>query len=226
MMGTNELLKANYGLIPSQIMSGQNIYTLITSIFIHASFYDAGFWGLGLFVFHMLFLWLFGDDAENVFGHSLFFALYLFSGVIGGLFHSAISVLVLSPAVDIPIIGASGAVFGVMSAYAFFFPRRRIRVLFISRYRSWAYPRRSVIPLRLPAYVFIAAAVVIEAIFSLAVFSTSAFYTDIYHFLAGMLAIGGFVGGATFTLFFKAAGRGPWRGDGESLINRQNYEEE
>ncbi|MFX0067829.1 MAG: rhomboid family intramembrane serine protease [Promethearchaeota archaeon] len=230
---TYELLKTDFGLIPSQIMSGQNLYTLITSMFIHASFYDAGFWGLILFGFHMLFLWLFGDDAENVFGHSLFLALYLFSGVIGGLFHSALSVLVLSPATDIPMIGASGAVFGVMSAYAFFFPRRRLRLFFIFRYYRWRryryrpYDRnRHVIPLGLPAYVFIASAVAIEAILSLALFSAGTFYTDIYHLLAGMLAIGGFIGGAIFALFFKAAGRGPWRGDGEPSNNHQNYEEE
>ena len=89
---------------------------LFTSIFLHAGFAHL----LG----NMLFLWIFGDNVEEFFGHVGYLAFYLFCGVASGLvhvffnFHSAV-----------PAVGASGAISGVMGAYILLFPRARILTL-------------------------------------------------------------------------------------------------
>jgi membrane associated rhomboid family serine protease len=86
---------------------------------------------------NMLFLWVFGDNVEDAMGHIKFLAFYLLSGVAGGLVHAG-----LSPSSAIPLIGASGAVSGVIAAYLMLHPRVRVWVLAFR-----------IIPLRVPAVV-------------------------------------------------------------------------
>ncbi len=90
--------------------------TLITAMFLHGSPLHL----LG----NMLFLWIFGDNVEDFLGRLEFLVLYLFSGVVGFLAQS-----VVSPDSVIPVLGASGAVAGVMGAYLLLFPMNSIRVL-------------------------------------------------------------------------------------------------
>jgi membrane associated rhomboid family serine protease len=90
--------------------------TLITYQFLHGS-------PLHL-IGNMLFLWVFGDNIEDAMGHVRFLVFYLLCGVAGGLAHA-----VMTPASDIPLIGASGAVAGVISAYLILHPRVRVWVL-------------------------------------------------------------------------------------------------
>ena len=73
---------------------------------------------------NMLFLWVFGDNVEDALGHFRFLVFYLACGVAGGLAHA----LVL-PASELPLIGASGAVAGVIAAYLMLHPRVRVWVL-------------------------------------------------------------------------------------------------
>ena len=90
--------------------------TLITSQFLHASFLHIGF--------NMLFLWIFGNNIEDVLGHFKFLFFYLACGVLASLtqwFFSALS--------TVPSLGASGAIAGVMGAYILKFPRTRILTL-------------------------------------------------------------------------------------------------
>lgn len=93
-----------------------SIMTIFTSMFLHGGWMHL----LG----NMLFLWIFGNNIEDVFGHTRFIMLYLFWGVVAALFHVATDIG--SP---IPTLGASGAIAGVLGAYALLFPRARIRVL-------------------------------------------------------------------------------------------------
>ena len=75
---------------------------------------------------NMLFLWIFGDNMEDQMGHAGFAGFYIATGIAASL------VQVMSdPYSQVPVIGASGAVAGVMGAYLLFFPRARIDVLFI-----------------------------------------------------------------------------------------------
>ncbi len=79
-------------------------------------------------IFHlasnMLFLWVFGDNVEDALGHVKFLFFYLACGVVGGLAHA-----VMMPNSNLPLIGASGAVAGVIAAYLMLHPRVRVWVL-------------------------------------------------------------------------------------------------
>jgi membrane associated rhomboid family serine protease len=90
--------------------------TLLTSQFLHAGPLHLGG--------NMLFLWIFGNNVEDELGRFRFLVFYLLSGVAAGLVHCA-----SDPASTIPTVGASGAISGVLGAYAFLFPRARIHTL-------------------------------------------------------------------------------------------------
>ena len=75
---------------------------------------------------NMLFLWVFGNSMEHHLGHVRFLLLYLATGVAATLSHMAIE-----PQSQVPLIGASGAVSGILGAYLLTFPRNRIRALIV-----------------------------------------------------------------------------------------------
>ncbi|MEM6464108.1 MAG: rhomboid family intramembrane serine protease [Pseudomonadota bacterium] len=103
--------------------------TYVTYAFLHADFWHlAG---------NMLFLWVFGDNIEDALGHFRFLIFYLACAAAGALAHA-----VIQPASDAPLIGASGAVAGIVAAYLILHPRVRVWVLALGR-----------IPLPLPAYI-------------------------------------------------------------------------
>jgi membrane associated rhomboid family serine protease len=92
--------------------------TVFTSMFLHGGFFHvAG---------NMLYLWIFGDNVEDTLGHFRFLLLYLLSGV-----GAAASQVVVGPESRIPMVGASGAISGVLGAYLFLFPHARILCLII-----------------------------------------------------------------------------------------------
>jgi membrane associated rhomboid family serine protease len=90
--------------------------TLISSIFIHGGFLHFGS--------NMLYLWIFGDNIENWLGHSKFLIVYLVFGLAGSGAH-----VMADANGTIPVIGASGAIAGVLGAYFVLFPRNRVNTL-------------------------------------------------------------------------------------------------
>jgi membrane associated rhomboid family serine protease len=90
--------------------------TLLTYMFLHADIVHLGG--------NMLFLWVFGDNVEDAMGHVRFLFFYLACGIFAGLFHSW-----MVPDSDMPLIGASGAVAGVIAAYLMLHPRVGVWVL-------------------------------------------------------------------------------------------------
>ncbi|MBN2104740.1 rhomboid family intramembrane serine protease [bacterium] len=94
-----------------------NILTLFTSMFLHG--------GLLHLIGNMLFLWIFADNVEALTGHTRFIGFYLLCGVVAALSHIA-----FSPDSKIPMVGASGAISGVLGAYFLRFPRARVHLLF------------------------------------------------------------------------------------------------
>jgi membrane associated rhomboid family serine protease len=102
-----------YGFTPSEF----SVTTLFTSLFLHAGWMHL----LG----NMLFLYLFGDNVENRLGSFLYLISYLLCGVAGSL-----CFYLYFPASEVPSIGASGAIFGVMGMYLLLFPRNRVRVFY------------------------------------------------------------------------------------------------
>jgi membrane associated rhomboid family serine protease len=119
-LGSSELQSffQTYGVVPAQILEGQNLFSLLASMFIHGGWLHI--------IGNMLFLAVFGDNVEAVMGKVLYLIFYL----AGGLAASALQIAV-SPSSTVPNIGASGAVAAVLGAYALMFPGARVRVLLI-----------------------------------------------------------------------------------------------
>lgn len=107
-----------WGVVPERIVNGDGLETLITSQFLHS-----GFWHIAG---NMLFLWIFGDNLEDELGHIGFLIFYLASGVGAAIFQ-----ILPDPTSGIPMVGASGAIAGVMGGYLLLFPKARVDVLFI-----------------------------------------------------------------------------------------------
>ena len=99
-----------------RIQDDPNWKSLITSMFMHGGWFHL--------VGNMWFLYVFGDNVEDVFGHNKFIIFYLLCGL------AASTVQIISnPSSHIPMVGASGAVSGVMGAYAVLFPRAPVHML-------------------------------------------------------------------------------------------------
>jgi membrane associated rhomboid family serine protease len=94
------------------------IATIFTSMFMHGGlFHVAG---------NMIYLWIFGDNVEDTLGHGRFLLFYLLSGMA-----AAAAQIVMNPDSRVPMVGASGAVSGVLGAYLILFPYARVLVLLI-----------------------------------------------------------------------------------------------
>lgn len=108
-------LYGDYALIPAALSNGQSFPTLITSTFLHGDILHlAG---------NMLFLYIFGDNLEDTLGHVGFLAFYLVCGA-----GAALVQWFSDPWSPIPMIGASGAIAGVMGAYLLLFPRAKVDI--------------------------------------------------------------------------------------------------
>ncbi|MBK5926554.1 rhomboid family intramembrane serine protease, partial [Rhodobaculum claviforme] len=111
-------LLAQWGVVPAEVSSGAGLSGLVTSQFLHGGWLHLGF--------NMLFLWIFGDNMEEAWGHLPFLGFYLGCGAVSGLAQVA-----ASPDSLVPMVGASGAIAGVLGGYVLLFPRARVDVLFI-----------------------------------------------------------------------------------------------
>jgi membrane associated rhomboid family serine protease len=116
---------ASAGTTPVEILSGRDfppqapvsVYvTLITAMFIHGGLMHVGS--------NMLFLWVFGDNVEDRFGHAGFTLFYLVTGIVAGLTH-----VWVNADSTVPAVGASGAVAGILGAYLVIHPQAQIRTL-------------------------------------------------------------------------------------------------
>jgi membrane associated rhomboid family serine protease len=115
-------------LAPADVIVPEN-WTYLTYAFLHADIFHLGG--------NMLFLWVFGDNVEDALGHSKFLFFYLACAVAGAWLHG-----VILPDSEAPLIGASGAIAGVVSAYLILHPRVKVWVLVLMR-----------IPMRIPAWI-------------------------------------------------------------------------
>jgi membrane associated rhomboid family serine protease len=103
---------------------------LVTSMFLHSGFLHIGG--------NMLFLWIFGDNVEDFFGHFTYLLFYLVCGIGAGLLHVLFNIHS-----SVPALGASGAISGVMGAYILLYPRARILTLVF------------IFPIPVPAVIFL-----------------------------------------------------------------------
>ncbi|MBT9164291.1 MAG: hypothetical protein DDT22_00207 [candidate division WS2 bacterium] len=166
-----------FGFIPSNI----SLLDLFSSMFIHGGFIHL----LG----NMLFLWVFGDNVEDRLGHINFIVMFLTAGVVATMTHT-----VLDLNSNLPLIGASGAISGVIGSYFVLFPRAKILTL---------------VPLglfitvvALPAYIFLGLWFIIQLIYgfsSLGVVSEGG--------VAWWAHVGGFIAGYIWALPIKNSQR-------------------
>ncbi len=117
---------AEFGVIPCRLTGRclvadqfpHPVVTIFTSMFLHGGLFHVGG--------NMLYLWIFGNNVEDTLGHGRFLAFYLLSGIA-----AALGQTLVAPASSVPMIGASGAVSGVLGAYLFLFPYARVLVLLV-----------------------------------------------------------------------------------------------
>lgn len=115
-----ESILAVFGLTPAIIMQGQQTFTIFTSMFLHANMLHL--------LSNMYFLWLFGDNVEERLGRSAFVLTYAISGLA-----CTAGILLVGFNNNIPHVGASGAIAGLMGVYLVLFPDSEIKTLFLGK---------------------------------------------------------------------------------------------
>ena len=187
MFEPNEEEAASFAVIPAKLMTGRmggetmlatgaympERFTLITYMFIHGNWIHL----LG----NMLFLWVFGDNIEDAMGHLRFIMFFLMCGIFAALFHTW-----MNPESEIPLVGASGAVAGVIAAYLILHPKVKVWVLALWR-----------IPIR------------ITAAWALGIWIAWQFVSLLFEGeedVAWWAHIGGLLAGATLILFMRRRG--------------------
>ena len=178
--GFNDQIFLTYGEVPALVLQGRQLFSVITSMFLHVDVLHI----LG----NMIYLFVFGDNVEDRFGHAKFLLLYLVFGIAGGLTHSAVSVMSGGADPYIPAVGASGAIAGILGAYIVFYPVARI----VSIVPSFFFFRLA----RIPAVLFIGFWFILQILYAGG--SSSVAY---------MAHIGGFAAGFITAIVFRALNR-------------------
>lgn len=117
--GQNARSTLAYALVPAEILTGRDLVTLITSMFLHGGWAHLGG--------NMLFLAICGDNLEDALGHLNYLIFYLLCGALSGLCH-VLTTFILAQNLLIPSLGASGAISAVLGGYIVLFPRKHIYI--------------------------------------------------------------------------------------------------
>jgi membrane associated rhomboid family serine protease len=179
----DEISAIGFGMIPAELLHPAGLrgpltfvpepLTLVTYMFLHGNWMHLGG--------NMLFLWVFGDNIEDAMGHGRFLAFYLLCGIAAGLVH-----MFALPGSEQMLIGASGAVAGIISAYLILHPRVKLWVLVLGR-----------IPLRIRAMWAIGAWIVFQVV---------AVWMGIQDQTSWWGHLGGLVAGAVLIPLFRRPG--------------------
>jgi len=156
--------------------------TIFTSMFLHGGFLHVGG--------NMLYLWIFGDNVEDTLGHARFTLLYFLAGVT-----AALTQIAINPKSAVPMIGASGAVSGVLGAYILLFPFAGVQMLivfgFFARVTRW------------PALIVLGLWIVIQFFSGILTFSSSAWGGGEAGGTAWFAHIGGFLAGIVLLFLMR-----------------------
>jgi len=184
----------NYGLIPGEVLQrlppgtgiqmgpgmfcavdpGGQYWTVLTSMFMHGGWMHL--------IGNMVFFWVFGNNIEDAMGHARFVVFYLVCGVA-----AAAAPVLVNTTSPIPMVGASGAISGVLGSYLLLYPRVRVHVLLLLGFY--------ITTIRLPAYVMLGYWILLQVLGSLPALGAqqtgggTAFLAHIGGFVAGMMLI-------------------------------------
>jgi len=172
-----EALITEWAFVPSRFLANPTgeLLTLFSSMFMHAGWLHLGS--------NMLYLWIIGDNVEDRFGHVPYLIFYLLCGLA-----ATFAQLVFSMDSNIPNLGASGAIAGVLGAYIMLFPGKQIRVLLGNRVGS------------VSALIVIGLWIILQLFSGVASITTATADTGGVAFMAH---IGGFVAGLLLTFLFR-----------------------
>ena len=182
----SERFVSAFGVIPYELTRFKDIppytpiplpLTILTSMFLHG--------GLAHLFGNMIYLWIFGDNVEDAMGHFRFAVFYLLCGLA-----AAVTQVMVSPSSTVPMIGASGAISGVLGAYLLLYPHARVLTLIFLGF--------FIETVRVPASILLSFWIIIQFLsgaFSLSTRSLSggvAWFAHIGGFIMGMLLISSF----------------------------------
>lgn len=172
----------DFGLIPNKLVQyplhAKSYISIFSSMFLHGSFMHlAG---------NMLYLWIFGDNIEYALGHFRYFVFYLIVGI-----GAAAGQIIIEPTSTVPMVGASGAISGILGAYLLKYPRNRVSILFF--------------------FIIIIRVIKVPAVIVLTLWFGFQVYNGYFHMNQGITSgvawfahIGGFVCGFVLVKFFEA----------------------
>ena len=175
---------------PNGFVNVPPLATIFTSMFMHG--------GVLHLAGNMLYLWIFGNNVEDAMGHARFVLFYLACGAV-----AAMTLAFIDPASRIPMVGASGAISGVLAAYVLLFPRARVTVI---------------VPLGIIFYPFTLSAFWVVSFWFVLQLISASFSNPQQPGVAWWAHVGGFAAGLLLTPLFKSRafpifGRsrpGPW----------------
>jgi membrane associated rhomboid family serine protease len=165
-----------WAFVPSRFLSNPvaDFLTLFSSMFMHAGWVHLGG--------NMLYLWIFGDNVEDRFGHIKFIIFYLLCGLA-----ATFAQMMFSMGSNVPNLGASGAIAGVLGAYILLFPQGKVRVLQGARV------------IQMSALIVIGLWIVLQFFSSVASITSAADTGGV----AYMAHVGGFIAGIVLTFLFR-----------------------
>jgi membrane associated rhomboid family serine protease len=175
-----------WAFIPSRFSADPagNIATVFAAMFMHGGWLHLGG--------NMLYLWIFGDNVEDRFGHTKFLIFYLLAGIA-----ATFAQYFVMPGSNVPNVGASGAIAGVLGAYILMFPQARVRVLFGNQV------------IAMPALIVLGFWIVLQLFSGVGAIA----YTDESRQDAGGVAymahVGGFAAGFLMAFLFRGSGGNP-----------------
>jgi len=176
-LNQGEAFVKQWAFTPSEFFEhpAQHFPTLLTSMFLHGSWLHL--------IGNMAYLWSFGDNVEDNFGHLPFLVFYILAGILAMFAQAA-----FMPHSALPNVGASGAIAGVLGAYILMFPRGTVKL----------FTNAGVV--HLPAFIAIGAWIALQFVSAAGEFAKTA---DSAGGVAYMAHIGGFFAGMVLALFFR-----------------------
>jgi membrane associated rhomboid family serine protease len=179
-----------YGFIPARFVAaqGENFLDLASFVPVYSSMFLHG--GLLHLVANMWMLWIFGDNVEDSMGHNRYLVFYLLCGTV-----SVLAQALASPSSPVPLVGASGAIAGVLGAYFLLYPRAKILAVVPIFFFFYM--------IEVPAFIFLGFWIFLQIIQGYATYLAGLESGNVVGGIAWWAHIGGFLSGAVLINLFR-----------------------